>query len=322
MQGGTKMKNTIRLRLKKPQPNTKIKEVMHSLHAIDKECYKHVIGCSQVYSNRMWFVSFQSSFECSILVGREIILGGEKIVIEDANYEFKHATYKVHWLPLGSEIRNVIKFVHEDLNPQKDAIITVDASKDTTEIEMSEDVKVKVETGVFRIKVKYLKTTAVKNICWVKKIGEDRILITKVGKKSCFLCQSKTHIAKNCEKNKVICRDCGKKGHGVACTFATKLNNKNNDAYDMPEVEEENEDGDEYYDEEEEKELQPQTPGKNQYPPLTQTNAKIWAALIDLNREITRERTFQLHHRLIFLKMICSNSKKNLIITIVFKKMK
>ena len=67
----------------------------------------------------MWFVSFEEKFDILQLIGREIILGGENIVIEDANYHWKHATFKVPWLPLGTNPTHVAEFFHEDLNPKK-----------------------------------------------------------------------------------------------------------------------------------------------------------------------------------------------------------
>ena len=118
MQSGIKIKNTIRQRLKKAQPNTRIKEVIQAIHVIDKECYKLVKECNQVYSKLMWFVSFEEKIDILQLIGREIILGGENIIIEDANYHWKHATFKVHWLPLGTNAIHVAEFVHEDLNPE------------------------------------------------------------------------------------------------------------------------------------------------------------------------------------------------------------
>ena len=244
MQSGIKMINTIRLRLKKPQPNTRIKEVVKAFHEIDKECYKFVIGCSQVYSNLLWFVSFQVNFDINELVGREIIIGEEKIVIEDANYPWKHATFKVHWLPLGTDERDVEKFVREDLNPSKNAVITENLEKVKTNVDIDEGITATVETGVIKIKIKYLKTTVIKNICGVRQFGDEKILITQAGKKfGCFRCQRKGHKANDCPSMKLKCKDCGQYGHQV-CTYASRAKNDNINS-DLPDHEEDDDDEEE-----------------------------------------------------------------------------
>ena len=96
----------------------------------------------------------------------------------------------------------------------------------------------RVGTGFVRIKVKFLKTTAVKNICGVRKFGQETILITQVGKQTgCYRCRSKGHIAKKCPNKNVK----------ILTTYASKLrNDNNNNQDDLPENDDEEEEEDQF----------------------------------------------------------------------------
>lgn len=228
MNNAAKMPNTVRIKMKKDNPNIKIKDVVNALYQIDKSCYKFIKGVSHINSVLNWYVSFEEDFDSTLLIGKKIKLANDEFEILDANYNypFKHCTFKINWLPLTTDLNEVKDFIEKSLGKnQENRLETEYISRDKSEIELdgTDQPPIKVENGTIRIKVKFLKKSAINNIIGVTKLKSWRVLVTQVGKKpNCFICNSPDHLRKHCPKLKQKCSDCGKMGH-EKCSFANKV---------------------------------------------------------------------------------------------------
>lgn len=191
------------------------KDILDGLKSIDIFKFESIERISQYKNNYTWIISFNNLAKADNFIGKQITILNKQVTIEHPVDEFDYQTFKIMWLPPRMSPAVVSKYL--EANAGETILIK--------EIIVKDNCYGNIATGIYNITIKYplIKSLLYETLTGVKFISGQKLFISRYGEPpKCFFCQSTSHMKEHCEKFKLICKDCGKRGHEI-CTMATKL---------------------------------------------------------------------------------------------------
>lgn len=210
------------------------KDVFKALKKIDNKAAESIDFISQFNTNKMWVITFKNNFNCKQIIGSKIIIDSVCYEIEKMeevstnNDPFRTAIYRLLWLPHGYDLEIIKSYLKKVSNVYK---------VEKIEYETCSDVEMRhIKNGNIRFKIKF-KLSQEKNIGLypgIIEINGYRVLLSKIGERKCYLCNSVDHFKKDCPKASQKCKKCNLIGHLESeCTMANRIKD-NNDLINLP----------------------------------------------------------------------------------------
>ena len=170
---------------------------------------------SQYNSNNNWVVSFSERFKAMDLNGHEI-----KIINETSRIDFVdprlaencpvNAIYRIQWLPHNFP-KKCLEEYFKKFNNKIEILSIFEETCRYENIKMNH-----IKNGNIRVKIRFpvSEVNKIKVETGMVFLNGFKVILTKIGDSpKCLFCNKFGHFKKDCEKIKLKCEKCNKRGH-------------------------------------------------------------------------------------------------------------
>jgi hypothetical protein len=223
------------------------KEIYTSIsQTIGVEAAKNIDSLANFGSSKVWLFKFKTNDSTNDIIGKSVFIRNKSFTIKDANNaNFKKqepypltAKYRFLRLPPNLSTNTVKEFIELQNFAIKDSIKV--SKEKYNDPEMSH-----MESGVIVVEFKYKleNNQRVTNLTGPNKVSKFKCIIQLIGyPPKCLACLETGHISRECQKAKLFCSKCKKRGHQTEnCSYAaqaTNINQPNDDEQNLEEMEE------------------------------------------------------------------------------------
>jgi len=237
------MPNTIRIDVKN-EKNINRKTIIDIMIKDLRIESKFISYVSTPYSSKSWLVSFKEEYDIEKIVGVNVTINEEVVEIKDYNKPKKmlmYNTYKLLWLPHGTDLTNIENYVIDLIGPVGEIRVPKIYEEFYIDRDAPDKKKTEIKTGNVILTISYLEDINIKDIRGIHQYFKKTMRIVQFGDEmKCFGCNELGHIKSKCPYTDHTCETCGKKGHRT-CSYASRVNSSEN--ANLPQHEGDNEFG-------------------------------------------------------------------------------